>query len=87
MEKQLLRLDYTWVACVAVGSHLVQVERFEMGQLRAPELDETVLSGSDQSPRAVVQGVDAPLMRTKSLFQPPNRHDSKWRRVRQVIPR
>lgn len=42
-----------------------------MRQLRAPELDETILPGRDQSPRGVVNGVDTPLVSTQSLLEPP----------------
>lgn len=77
--------------CVYVDSscrqdHLVQVERLEMGQLCAPELDETILSGSDQPPGAVMKGVDAPLVRSQSFLEPPNRHNLKYRWVRQIAP-
>lgn len=42
-----------------------------MRQLRAPKLDETILPGRDQSSRGVVNGIDAPLVSTQSLLEPP----------------
>lgn len=58
------------IARCVCASYLIQIERLKMRQLGGPELDETVLAGSDQSPRAVVKGVDALLVRPQSFFEP-----------------
>lgn len=47
-----------------------------MRQLGAPKLDEAVLPARDQPSRCMMNGIDAPLMRTKCFLQPPSKH--KW---------
>lgn len=52
--------------------HLVQVVCLQMGQSGAPELNETILPGCDQSSWTVMKRVHASLVRPKYFLKPPD---------------